>query len=125
MNAADWLEWSAQAMGNQAAYFGLYLTLTSAYLIAAFVAGKKLSSGQVTLVNTSFLVVTILNLLSQGTALRSALFAYGKASTEIEGLPVIPAFAQGSAPAVTIMICAGITVGCLKFMWDIRHPKTD
>ncbi len=43
MTTADWFMYGSQAMGNVAAFFGLFLTLMTAYLVVAFVVGEKLS----------------------------------------------------------------------------------
>ena len=56
MTTADWFEWGAQAMSNLAQFFAIFLTLTSAYLVMAFVAGKGLSRGQLVLINTFYVL---------------------------------------------------------------------
>ena len=56
MTEAELLEhfWSTQEMALSS--FALYLTVFSAYLIVAYMAGAKLSTAQATLVSLGFLV---------------------------------------------------------------------
>ena len=125
MTTADWFEWGAQAMSNLAQFFAIFLTLTSAYLVMAFVAGKDLSRGQLVLINTFYVLCICFNIFSQMTTLRNALFAFNRATNSVEGLEGVSDSLVSVLPVCTAIICAAITLGCLKFMWDIRHPKTE
>jgi hypothetical protein len=124
MTTADWFEWGTQAMGNLAQFFAIFLTLTSAYLVAAFVAGKNLSRGQLVLINTFYILCIAFNIFVQMVTLRNALFAFNRATNAVEGLEGISHSLVSIFPVSTAIICSAITLGCLKFMWDIRHPKT-
>jgi len=86
MTTADWFEYGAQAMGNFAQFFAIYLTLSSAYLVAAFIAGKILSRGQLVLINTFYILCISFNLFAQLVTMRNALFAFSRASSSVEGM---------------------------------------
>ena len=76
MTTGDWFEWGAQATGNYAQFLAIFLTLTSAYLVSAFFAGKNLTRGQLTLINTFYIVFASLNIFAQMMTLRNSLFAF-------------------------------------------------
>jgi hypothetical protein len=122
-DCADWLEYGAQAMSNFAQFLAIFLTLTTAYLVSAFFAGKKLSRGQLVLINTFCILFASFNIFTQMVTLRNALFAFSRAFSSVEGMEGISQNLVGAFPIATSVICAGITLGCLNFMWDIRHPK--
>ena len=108
-------------MGIQALM--LYLTVSSGYLIVAYLAGDKLTNSQAFFVSTLFFVFAIYALWgvtqywASGDQARLALEASG-ALEEIElnyvGIsPVVIALPMG---------LLGI-IGSLKFMWDVRHSN--
>jgi hypothetical protein len=113
--------WSAQDMGIQALM--LYLTVSSGYLIVAYLVGAKLTKAQAVFVSTLFFVCAFYALWGvcqywhSGDQARIALEA-SEAVSEIElnylGIsPVVIALPMG---------LLGI-IGCLKFMWDVRHSS--
>ena len=125
MTAADWFDYGPQAMGNFASFFAIFLTLTSAYLIAAFVAGRVLSRSQVVLINTLFLLCSFFNILSQGATLRNGMFAFQQGTALVESMESVPEIFTKLLPGTVMVVSFIMVLGCLKFMWDIRHPKID
>jgi len=113
--------WSAQDMGVQALM--LYLTVSSGYLIVAYLVGSKLTKAQVLFVSTLFFVFAFYALWgvgqywSSGDQARIALEAS-------EAAPEIELNYLGMNPAV-IALPMGLLgiIGCLKFMWDVRHTS--
>lgn len=123
MEAEHYIEifWSAQDMGIQALM--LYLTVSSGYLIVAYLVGSKLTKAQVIFVSTLFFVFALYALWgvsqywSSGDQARLALEASGAASEiELNYLGISP---------VVIALPMGLLgiIGCLKFMWDVRNPR--
>ena len=102
--------------------FGMYMTLLVAYLIAAYLAGNRLTSAQALTLSVLFLVGSII--FMWGT------FAYlGRAVAIVDELELLhPDVSYGSQPmfryAVATLQGLGI-MSCFKFMWDIRYPKAD
>ena len=102
--------------------FGMYMTLLVAYLIAAYLAGSRLTSAQALTLSVLFLVGSLI--FTWGT------FAYlGRAVAIVDELELLhPDVSYGSQPwfryAVAILQGLGI-MSCFKFMWDTRHPKAD
>ena len=111
-------------MSNYAQFLAIFLTLTSAYLVAAFFAGKNLARGQLTLINTFYIVFASLNIFAQMATLRNSIFAFKMAANSVKDLPGISDFITSVLPVSVAVLCTAISLGCLKFMWDVRHPKS-
>ncbi|MDB4542665.1 hypothetical protein N9241_00330 [bacterium] len=98
-----------------------YLSIVSAYLIAAFIAGDKLTSLQSVIVSTLFIFASTMCAL--------ALWGSGsRISYMVDALlladpshPII--YSNNFRNGMTLLCLLGIAAS-LKFMWDIRHPKT-
>ena len=125
MTTADWLEWGAQALGNYAQFLAIFLTLTSAYLVAAFIVGKNLTRAQLTLINTFYIAFASFNIFGQMVTLRNSLFAFKVAAKSVEGLTGVSDLIASVLPVSVAVLCTAISLGCLKFMWDVRHPKIE
>ena len=100
---------------------GLYMTVTSAYLIVAFMAGVRLTTSQAGIISALY--------TAMASALLTALYAWVARSVYYsEKLAAIEPKASGSiiyeVPTVTTVMCIAGVLASLKFMWDIRHPKT-
>jgi TRAP-type C4-dicarboxylate transport system permease small subunit len=114
--------WSAQDMGVQALL--LYLTVSSGYLVVAYIVGNELTRSQALFVSGLFLVFALYALWgvgqywSIGDEARIALEGLGADTIGLNYLrlnPAVIAFPMG---------LLGI-FGSLKFMWDIRQRRTD
>jgi hypothetical protein len=100
----------------------LYLTATTAYLVAAFTAGSRLSSTQVSIVNALFLFV-------------AGFFAYGTAAffnRQLYYVEKLKALVPEEPLVLNTEIIVFITsieslgiIASLYFMWSFRHPKTE
>ncbi len=102
--------------------FTVYLSVTTAYLIAAYLVGRQLTPMQIFIVNTLYIVAGLIMTWSTfGYATRAIAFA--------DALEVMnPDRRYGAQPIVRTGIALVQTLGILaslKFMWDVRHPKTD
>ena len=99
---------------------GMFLTATSGYLIAAYFIGRQLTSLQAAIITGLFTWFALQMAFST--------FAYlERAKYFLDSLEVAP---PGIGINSTIIFFAigfeifGI-IACLKFMWDVRHPKTE
>ena len=109
-------------MGIQALM--LYLTVSSGYLIVAYLAGAQLTRSQTLFVSALFLVFAFYALWgvaqywASGDEARLALEELGADMIELNYLGLNP---------VVIALPMGVLgiLGSLKFMWDVRHPKTE
>ena len=121
MSEYELAELTTGAMSNFLTSFTIFVSIVTAYAITAFVAGARLSKMQASVVNACFLVSSsvmgLLSVLIFGVFLRRA-----RALTELSGATVGPVvnFAWFVAGLYIVL-----TVGCLVFMWNIRHPSRD
>jgi len=104
-----------------ATVFAIWLTIISAYALAAYTVGKNLSRFQITWLNTLYLYAALLMIVG----------FYGSWGTQIYYISEIKRLNADSPQimgrflqvSVTVMAFVG-TFATLKFMWDIRHLKT-
>ena len=106
---------------NSQSAFSIYLTLTFAYLTAAYFVGAKLST---------FQALAVSGLYSAGAAIAllsciNQLFFFSAIMQEYPDLAAT-SVASGEFWIYYIgpLLAVGIFVS-LYFMWDIRHPKDD
>ena len=120
MSEADLLD-SAQAVwGNYISTMGIFVSILSAYLIVAYIAGRTLTKAQVILVNVSFGVFVTFGIFG--------MFGFSRTATELMTL-ALDASTQRKAigitivPELTMIIFPILVLGSYKFMWDIRHSS--
>lgn len=111
---------AAIAMSNFLTTFTIFMSISTAYIVAAFVAGKRLSNYQVAIVNLCFLIATgtmgILSfLIFQNFVLR---IRASQALISTESVSVIN-FGWVVAALYSVLI-----VGCLAFMWHTRQSTS-
>jgi hypothetical protein len=110
--------WTNTATSN----FTVLLSIYSAYFIAAYAVGGKLTSTQVLFLNVLFAFSALMFVYATaGSLLRQNVY--------VEKLRVLapndPYFMnENVAYVLGIFVLLGIPA-CLKFMWDVRHPKTE
>jgi len=111
-------------MSNQMASLALLLTVVSAYLVAAYTVGDKLTKYQVWFINFTFCLFVLINLA--GTAsIMDLMYQYSSLRAElISGAKTI----QPNADLAFWMV-AGVRIvlvsGALIFMWQVRQLKTE
>ena len=109
------------AVDGGTAVIGIILTVVSGYLIVAWLVGDKLTTAQVMMVNLLFLCTApmmVWGWLGRYLAaldLQNQLLVLAPQTTERINMYVIIGF-----PIILFILI----LGSLKFMWDIRHPKT-
>lgn len=102
--------------------FGIYLTVLASYLVAAYLAGSKLNTTQAITVSVLFVFGAFLSAYTN--------FSYMARVIPIaDSLELIhPDRLYGAQPyaqrALFVLQVLGI-LACLKFMWDVRHPKKE
>ena len=110
------------AGGLAATYGSITISIISAYLLVAYTAGTQLIRSQVTLINTLFVFT-------------ATLFLYGTIGSLVKQLSIVNKLKVFNpedyypTTAITVVAVAVIfsliILACLKFMWDVRHPKTE
>ena len=112
----------ASTNANSLVIITVMISLASAYLIVAWLVGGKLRTPQVVLINTLFVVFNIMFGLAWANRIRVAI-SYQDELLEInpDRLTVL---SNWLLPAVSVFLIA-VGLACLKFMWDIRHPRVE
>ncbi len=109
------------AMSNFLTTFTIFMSIVTAYVIATFVAGGRLTKIQALIVNVCFLIssgtIGLLSVLIFRVFMRRAQ-ALG-AMSDIGGGPVVDFTWAVAALYVTL------TIGSIIFMWNVRHPTSD
>ena len=120
MSEYELTDLAAAAMANFLATFTIFMSIVTAYAITAFIAGTRLTRIQLIVINACFLLsastMGFLSYLIFGTFLRRA-----QAADSLGGIdsPVV----DFSWYVAFIYIL--LTLGCLLFMWNVRHPSKD
>jgi hypothetical protein len=100
----------------------VYLTFTSAYLVAAFVSGSSLTTSQCVIVSVLYLVAAGICVIAMPAATGRAVWMADQLRAMETSDPIaITSLVQYTLFGVTAM---GI-VASFKFMWDVRHPKNE
>jgi len=112
-------EYTAIIMGNFLTALTVYFSVVGAYVIAAFVAGARLTRTQLVIINSCFIVAAgIIGFLTVAIFNRFMGFA---AQTPNPGSASDPV--DFTIPLSILIV--GVFVGCLIFMWDVRKGETD
>ena len=109
-------------VGILATAFSMYVTFTTAYLIAAYLVGVSLTRLQCA-------VITVLYVAAAGLAVVVIFSAGSRALDLYSTLKLTNPARVGLAHdwiyiELVTLSALGIFAG-LKFMWDVRHPKTE
>jgi hypothetical protein len=108
------LDYVSSLMANFQSALALYFTIVTAYVVAAFIAGDRLTRLQLLIVNTCFAIAV--GIVGSLTVLIFARFySYAIQVSVPEGAPVI----DFRWPLGLLVLA--VFIGCLVFMWSIRN----
>jgi hypothetical protein len=112
-------------LNGNTSVFSVLVSVISAYLIVSWLAGLKLTRPQVIWVNLLFITVSSFIVLRMITGYRVALGLQQNLIQLNQDLAL--GSIQISPELIAVVGCAQLAciLGSLKFMWDIRHPKTE
>ncbi len=102
--------------------FAYYLTILGSYLVATYLTGRRLSAIQA-------ITISVLFVFGAYTTAYSS-FAYMARAVELaDSLELLHPDATYGAQPFAQRVLFGIQIlgiiACLKFMWDVRHSKTE
>ncbi|NIV17840.1 MAG: hypothetical protein GWN47_05390 [Woeseiaceae bacterium] len=115
---AVWMYTQELAMGAMV----FYLSIVSGYLVVAYLAGKNLTKSQAIFISSLFTVFALFALWGS-----VAYFYMGSQYTEHFTVPLVsqtrpfgvrPFYIIGTLQFIGI-------IASLRFMWDVRHDKTE
>jgi len=122
MSEYELADLAASTMSNFLTSFTIFVSIVTAYVIAAFVAGERLSKIQVAIVNACFLIaggaIGLLSVLAFQVFLRRVRKMAEVAEAVASGGIVIDV-TWAVATLYVVLVC-----GSLSFMWNVRHPPT-
>jgi hypothetical protein len=98
------------------------MTIISAYLVVAWLVGEKLTRAQVTLVNLVFLAFAPMMLFTWAGIFVGTLRLQEK--LHLINPETLIGLSSGGIAAVSITLLV-LILGSIKFMWDVRHTKTE
>ncbi len=102
-----------------------FLTVVSGYLIVAYLVGADLKRGQAALISALFVGYSTAQILAQLSQIDS-LMRFSVTTAELfpnAPISTSPALIQLGYAWPFLELLA--MLASLKFMWDIRHPKTE
>jgi hypothetical protein len=103
-------------------FFAIWITIVSAYAVVAYGVGASLTQSQVVWLNTLYLYTCLIMVFG----------IYGSFNTQVHYVTLLKELNPDSPQIMTATVANGValvtaigTVVTLKFMWDIRHRKTE
>jgi hypothetical protein len=118
MSEYELSELSADYLNGAMGAISLYITVVTAYLVAAFSAGKRLNSSE-------YLIVTVLFVLSASFFIFGSVALLSRQLYIVEKLAAIESDATVFLSKTLIMYIAAVEIlgvfAGLKFMWSIRR----
>ena len=122
MTEAEALELIAIYVTNAHGGFALYLSVTFAYLVTAYLVGSKLSPFQALAVSGLFFISATIIALSTMASVQAWIAVKRSTSTVIDTVALYnPELWLFTLP---VILFPGVLVS-LYFMWHIRHEKTE
>ena len=117
MSEYELLDYTGTLMGNFQSALTLYFTIVTAYVIAAFIAGTRLTRLQLYVVNICFVIAaSVVGYLT--VAIFDRFFAFASQNNVPDGTSAPVDFTWPLGILVTI-----IFVGCIIFMWSVRNNE--
>lgn len=119
MNTFEIAEITAISMSNFLTSFSVFLSIASAYLVAAYLVGTKLTSLQLAIVNGSYLIATsILGFLVSANFRVFFIWASSNSEGLVRQAENRPWLIDFSLPISILLLI--IVIGSLTFMYSIR-----
>ena len=122
MTEAELVESSVMYYGHVADMLSIYLTVTMGFLVAAYLVGGKLSSSQLMIISTLYVIFALTSsymVVASGLRGVSYIRMVGELNSDTK------IYASGVVPVVIGFCLFGGIAACLKFMWDVRHPGAE
>lgn len=122
MSEGELIEVAQVTWGNVISLIALIISVLSAYLVATYAVAARMTRSQILILNTLYLLIIALLLSSTYTlSLRATEMA--ELSVQISTLRQLGP--RPNLPIGLLVVFIFCTIASLKFMWDIRHPKTE
>ena len=107
--------------GNFLSAITIYFSTATAYVITAFIAGSKLTRLQLAIVNIGFTIAA--GIMGTLSVLLFSRFIELAGHVQNTGGPKTTPLVDFSIPLMALVII--VFLGCILFMWSVRHPKIE
>ena len=121
MTTYEMADLAQNLFANSLSAFTVFLSVVFAYIVSAYMVGAKMTRTQVRMLTFVFVIVAMLIVWSMAGYVSGGVTLNGQAYPDNDGLFFAPK--TWLAPLV-VGIGIVILIVALKFMWDVRHPKT-
>ena len=121
MTTYEMADLAQNQFANGLSTFAVFLSVVFAYIVSAYLVGAQLTRTQVRML--TFVCVIVATLIVWSMA------AYTNGGVNLNLLAFPDSHDHFFAPKAWLpqfVVCIGLVILCiaLKFMWDVRHPKT-
>ena len=129
MTVYEALDLAQSAYGNSLATYAIFLSITSGFLVTAYLVGRELTTTQFRLLTTFFLVVAAILIWSMSA------YAYYGNEYSLLGRELVEAARNEHVPVWSVThvrswlpeflaLINSLTIfGSIFFMWNVRRPK--
>ena len=121
MSEYEYAELIAVYSSNAGTFFATYLTLLSGYLITAFVAGTRLNTIQVIILNTGYVLAVLMMIWA---AYFAGMVQVHYTDQLIAMAPESPQAGRDWVMATVGIVMLGGLLASLYFMWNVRHAES-
>ena len=121
MTTYEMADLTQNLFANALSSFTVFLSVVFAYIITAYLVGTRLTRTQVRMLTFVFVIVAILIVWSMAGYVNGGVNLNRLAYPDNQDLFFAP---KTWLPQFVIGIGFVILCIALKFMWDVRHPKT-
>ena len=121
MTTYEMADLSQNLFANALSAFTVFLSIVFAYIVSAYLVGAKLTRTQVSMLTFVFVIVALFVVWSMAAYVDGGVFLNSQAYPDKVG-----DFFAPKTWNTTLMFGVGVIIisVALKFMWDVRHPKT-
>jgi hypothetical protein len=121
MTTYEMADLAQNLFANSLSSFTVFLSVVFAYIISAYLVGAQLTRTQVRMLTFVFVIVAILIVWSMAASVNGGVNLNRLAYPDSHDLFFAP---KTWLPQFVIGIGFVILCIALRFMWDVRHPKT-
>ena len=122
MTEAEMINSMTEYFALNAEMLSIYLTVTSGYLIVAYLVGHKLTRFQLVIISGLYVIFAgATTYLAVGYGMRG--IHYAELLRNLS--PSTPLYSTDAIAGAIAFVLLGGIVASLTFMWQSRHPKTE
>ena len=122
MTTYEMADLTQNLFANSLSSFAVFLSVVFAYIVTAYLVGAQLTRTQVGMLSFIFVLVAMLIVWSMAAYVNGGVYLNQLAYPDTDGNFFAP---KTWLPQFVLGIGFVILGIALKFMWDVRHPKTD